>query len=71
MTNQDAGKDALVTVGWGAAETQFQGSAGKVGSIFLPQVALCCFELVVFCRALLSLSLLYRCLNRQGAEQSR
>ncbi|VDP52366.1 unnamed protein product [Heligmosomoides polygyrus] len=29
MTNQDAGKDALVTVGWGAAETQFQGSAGK------------------------------------------
>ncbi|KAL6729990.1 hypothetical protein Aduo_000996 [Ancylostoma duodenale] len=29
MSSSDEGKDALVTVGWGAAETQFQGSAGK------------------------------------------
>ncbi|VDN27791.1 unnamed protein product [Cylicostephanus goldi] len=30
LSSNEEGKDALVTVGWGAAETQFQGSAGKV-----------------------------------------
>ncbi|WKX92797.1 hypothetical protein Q1695_010663 [Nippostrongylus brasiliensis] len=29
MSSNDIGRDALVTVGWGEAETQFQGSAGK------------------------------------------
>ncbi|KAK6727307.1 hypothetical protein RB195_005169 [Necator americanus] len=29
FSSSDEGKDALVSVGWGAAETQFQGSAGK------------------------------------------
>ncbi|CAJ0593837.1 unnamed protein product [Cylicocyclus nassatus] len=29
ISSNEEGKDALVTVGWGAAETQFQGSAGK------------------------------------------
>ncbi|KAJ1350613.1 hypothetical protein KIN20_006442 [Parelaphostrongylus tenuis] len=29
MSTSDNGNDALVAVGWGAAETQFQGSAGK------------------------------------------
>ncbi|KAK6035674.1 hypothetical protein COOONC_26819 [Cooperia oncophora] len=29
MSSSEAGKDSLVTIGWGAAETQFQGSAGK------------------------------------------
>ncbi|KJH49571.1 hypothetical protein DICVIV_04303 [Dictyocaulus viviparus] len=29
LSNSDTGKESLVAVGWGSAETQFQGSAGK------------------------------------------